>query len=152
MAKDVFIGNGPQMRLARDSLLGLNKEQRECSQSGAPRGQLGCNAQLCHCRILSTAGKYLSDSYSPRSLASIQDSILTDRKPSPKNPWQEHNYLQKDNPAEYASLMEILYTLKVRGQAGGVCPSGPIRAFWPMRGPWALVCPAATSVSFTMRF
>lgn len=113
------------MHLARDGLLGLNKEQRECSQSGAPRGQLGCNAQLCHCRILSTAGKYLSDSYSPRSLASIQDSILTDRKTSAKNPWQEHNYLQKNNPAEYASLMETLYTLKVRGQAGGVCPPAP---------------------------
>uniref|UniRef100_A0A671F603 Conserved oligomeric Golgi complex subunit 7 n=2 Tax=Rhinolophus ferrumequinum TaxID=59479 RepID=A0A671F603_RHIFE len=66
-------------------------------------------------KILSTAGKYLSDSYSPRSLAGIQDSVLTDRKPSAKNPWQEHNYLQKDNPAEYASLMEILYTLKEKG-------------------------------------
>jgi hypothetical protein len=38
---------------------------------------------------------------------------LTDKKSPAKNPWQEYNYLQKDNPAEYASLMEILYTLKV---------------------------------------
>lgn len=67
----------------------------------------------CSCRILSTAGKYLSDAYSPRSLSGVQDSLLTDRKSSAKNPWQEYNYLQKDNPAEYASLMEILYTLKV---------------------------------------
>lgn len=131
------------MLLARDGLLGLNKEQRECSQSGAPRGQLGCNAQLCPCRILSTAGKYLSDSYSPRSLAGIQDSVLTDRKPSAKNPWQEHNYLQKDSPAEYASLMETLYTLKVRGQAGGVGPLGPIGPSGPCVGPgrWCVLLP-----------
>ncbi|ELW66292.1 Conserved oligomeric Golgi complex subunit 7 [Tupaia chinensis] len=68
-------------------------------------------------RILSTAGKYLSDSYSPRSLAGFQDSILTDKKSTAKNPWQEYNYLQKDNPAEYASLMEILYTLKEKGSS-----------------------------------
>ncbi|XP_006730882.1 conserved oligomeric Golgi complex subunit 7 [Leptonychotes weddellii] len=68
-------------------------------------------------RILSTAGKYLSDSYSPRSLAGFQDSILTDKKSSAKNPWQEYNYLQKENPAEYASLMEILYTLKEKGSS-----------------------------------
>ncbi|XP_016078193.1 PREDICTED: conserved oligomeric Golgi complex subunit 7 isoform X2 [Miniopterus natalensis] len=68
-------------------------------------------------RILSTAGKYLSDAYSPRSLSGVQDSLLTDRKSSAKNPWQEYNYLQKDNPAEYASLMEILYTLKEKGSS-----------------------------------
>uniref|UniRef100_A0ABK0M3E9 Conserved oligomeric Golgi complex subunit 7 n=1 Tax=Rattus norvegicus TaxID=10116 RepID=A0ABK0M3E9_RAT len=68
-------------------------------------------------RILSTAGKYLSDSYSPRSLAGFQDSILTDKKSPAKNPWQEYNYLQKDNPAEYANLMEILYTLKEKGSS-----------------------------------
>nr|XP_060504770.1 conserved oligomeric Golgi complex subunit 7 [Panthera onca] len=68
-------------------------------------------------RILSTAGRYLSDSYSPRNLAGFQDSILTDRKSSTRNPWQEYNYLQKDNPAEYASLMEILYTLKEKGSS-----------------------------------
>ncbi|XP_052055885.1 conserved oligomeric Golgi complex subunit 7 isoform X2 [Apodemus sylvaticus] len=68
-------------------------------------------------RILATAGRYLSDSYSPRSLAGFQDSILTDKKSPAKNPWQEYNYLQKDNPAEYASLMEILYTLKEKGSS-----------------------------------
>uniref|UniRef100_A0A8D1WWH8 Conserved oligomeric Golgi complex subunit 7 n=1 Tax=Sus scrofa TaxID=9823 RepID=A0A8D1WWH8_PIG len=68
-------------------------------------------------RILSTAGKYLSDSYSPRSLTGFQDSILTDKKSSAKNPWQEYNYLQKDSPAEYGSLMEILYTLKEKGSS-----------------------------------
>uniref|UniRef100_H0X3T8 Conserved oligomeric Golgi complex subunit 7 n=1 Tax=Otolemur garnettii TaxID=30611 RepID=H0X3T8_OTOGA len=68
-------------------------------------------------RILSTAGKYLSDPGGPWSLAGFQDSILTDKKSSAKNPWQEYNYLQKDNPAEYASLMEILYTLKEKGSS-----------------------------------
>ncbi|KAM9210877.1 conserved oligomeric Golgi complex subunit 7 isoform 2-T2 [Dugong dugon] len=68
-------------------------------------------------RILSIAGKYLSDSYCPRSLTGFQDSILTDKKSTAKNPWQEYNYLQKDNPAEYASLMEILYTLKEKGSS-----------------------------------
>ncbi|PNI23193.1 COG7 isoform 2, partial [Pan troglodytes] len=85
-----------------------------------------CGELLRHCgdfeqqlanRILSTAGKYLSDSCSPRSLAGFQESILTDKKNSAKNPWQEYNYLQKDNPAEYASLMEILYTLKEKGSS-----------------------------------
>lgn len=85
-----------------------------------------CGELLRHCgdfeqqlanRILSTAGKYLSDSCSPRSLAGFQESILTDKKSSAKNPWQEYNYLQKDNPAEYASLMEILYTLKEKGSS-----------------------------------
>ncbi|XP_060030087.1 conserved oligomeric Golgi complex subunit 7 [Erinaceus europaeus] len=66
-------------------------------------------------RILSTAGKFLSDSYSPRSLAGLQEGILTDKKSSARNPWQEYNYLQRENPSEYASLMEILYTLKEKG-------------------------------------
>ncbi|XP_006892752.1 PREDICTED: conserved oligomeric Golgi complex subunit 7 [Elephantulus edwardii] len=68
-------------------------------------------------RILSTAGKYLPDSYCPRSLISFQDSILTDRKSAAKNPWQEYNYFQKDSSADYASLMEVLYTLKEKGSS-----------------------------------
>ncbi|KAM9099849.1 conserved oligomeric Golgi complex subunit 7 [Sarcophilus harrisii] len=85
-----------------------------------------CGELLRHCgdfeqqlanRILSTAGKYLADSYSPRSLTGFQDSSLTDKKSSVKNPWQEYNYLQKENPVEYASLMEVLYTLKEKGSS-----------------------------------
>uniref|UniRef100_A0A7M4FXN8 Conserved oligomeric Golgi complex subunit 7 n=1 Tax=Crocodylus porosus TaxID=8502 RepID=A0A7M4FXN8_CROPO len=64
-------------------------------------------------RILSTAGKYLSDSYSPCSLSGLQDVSLADKKSTGKNPWQEYNYLQKENPVEHASLLETLYTLKV---------------------------------------
>ncbi|XP_072463378.1 conserved oligomeric Golgi complex subunit 7 isoform X3 [Notamacropus eugenii] len=85
-----------------------------------------CGELLRHCgdfeqqlanRILSTAGKYLADSYSPRSLTGFQDSSLTEKKSSVKNPWQEYNYLQKENPVEYASLMEVLYTLKEKGSS-----------------------------------
>lgn len=89
----------------------LWEEPLEDSESSASRS--GHGAHRFPFRILATAGRYLSDSYSPRSLAGFQDSILTDKKSPAKNPWQEYNYLQKDNPAEYASLMEILYTLKV---------------------------------------
>lgn len=64
-------------------------------------------------RILSTAGKYLSDSYSPCSFSGFQDTSSAEKKCSIKNPWQEYNYLLKENPSEYASLMETLYTLKV---------------------------------------
>lgn len=72
-------------------------------------------------RILSTAGKYLSDSYSPCSFSGFQDASSAEKKSSIKNPWQEYNYLLKENPSEYASLMETLYTLKVAFGAGGVC-------------------------------
>lgn len=64
-------------------------------------------------RILSTAGKYLSESYSPRSLTGIQEASSTERRNATKNPWQEYNYLQRGNVAEYNNLMEVLYSLKV---------------------------------------
>lgn len=68
-------------------------------------------------RILGTAGKYLSESYSPRSLAGIQEASSTERKSTTKNPWQEYNYLQRGNAAEYNSLMEVLYSLKVQSSS-----------------------------------
>lgn len=68
-------------------------------------------------RILGTAGKYLSETYSPRSLAGIQEASSTDRKSSTKNPWQEYNYLQRGSMTEYNSLMEVLYSLKVWSRA-----------------------------------
>ncbi|NWX32732.1 COG7 protein, partial [Notiomystis cincta] len=68
-------------------------------------------------RILSTAGKYLSDSYSPCSFSGFQDTSSAEKKSSIKNPWQEYNYLLKENPSEYASLMETLYTLKEKGSS-----------------------------------
>ncbi|KAI1896198.1 hypothetical protein AGOR_G00092340 [Albula goreensis] len=77
--------------------------------------QCGAYEQQLSNRILATAGKYLSESYSPRSLTGIQEASTADRKASTKNPWQEYNYLLKGNPAEYASLMEMLYNLKEKG-------------------------------------
>uniref|UniRef100_A0A8C7P396 Conserved oligomeric Golgi complex subunit 7 n=1 Tax=Oncorhynchus mykiss TaxID=8022 RepID=A0A8C7P396_ONCMY len=66
-------------------------------------------------KILATAGKYLSESYSPRSLAGIQEASSTERKASGRNPWQEYNYLQRGNMSEYNSLMGLLYSLKEKG-------------------------------------
>uniref|UniRef100_A0A3P8WXH6 Conserved oligomeric Golgi complex subunit 7 n=1 Tax=Cynoglossus semilaevis TaxID=244447 RepID=A0A3P8WXH6_CYNSE len=66
-------------------------------------------------RILSTAGKYLSDSYSPRSLAGIQEVSSAEWKSTTKNPWQEYNYLQRGNTAEYNNFLEVLYSIKEKG-------------------------------------
>ncbi|XP_034070330.1 conserved oligomeric Golgi complex subunit 7 [Gymnodraco acuticeps] len=77
--------------------------------------QCGAFEQQLSNRILGSAGKYLSDSYSPRSLAGLQEASSTDRRSTTKNPWQEYNYLQRGNIAEYNSLMEVLFSLKEKG-------------------------------------
>ncbi|CAL8260925.1 unnamed protein product [Arctogadus glacialis] len=75
--------------------------------------QFGAFEQQLSNKILGTAGKYLSESYSPRSLPAIQEVSSSDRKcPSGRSPWQEYNYLQKGNTAEYNGVMELLYSLK----------------------------------------
>ncbi|KAJ7984548.1 hypothetical protein DPEC_G00355940 [Dallia pectoralis] len=77
--------------------------------------QCGAYEQQLTNRILATAGKYLSESYSPRSLTGIQEASSAERKASGRNPWQEYNFLQRGNMAEYSSLMEVLYSLKEKG-------------------------------------
>lgn len=77
--------------------------------------QCGAFEQQLSNKILGTAGKYLSESYSPRSLAGIQEASVTERKSAARNPWQEYNYLQRGNMVEYNSLMEVLYSLKEKG-------------------------------------
>ncbi|KAK2884859.1 conserved oligomeric Golgi complex subunit 7 [Channa argus] len=77
--------------------------------------QCGAFEQQLSNKILGTAGKYLSESYSPRSLAGIQEATSTERKNATKNPWQEYNYLQRGNIAQYNGLMEVLYLLKEKG-------------------------------------
>ncbi|XP_029953334.1 conserved oligomeric Golgi complex subunit 7 [Salarias fasciatus] len=77
--------------------------------------QCGAFEQQLSNKILGTAGKYLSESYSPRSLTGIQEATSTERKSATKNPWQEYNYLQRGNVAEYNNLMEVLYSLKEKG-------------------------------------
>lgn len=74
-------------------------------------------------RILSTAGKYLSDSYSSCGLGSLPEAG-SERPSAAKNPWQEYNYLQQESPAEYASLLETLFALKVRGERARPVPLG----------------------------
>ncbi|XP_037670377.1 conserved oligomeric Golgi complex subunit 7 isoform X2 [Choloepus didactylus] len=108
----------PPNSLFQEDWTAFQNSVRIIATCGELLRQCGDFEQQLANRILSTAGKYLSDSYSPQSLAGFQDSILTDRKSSVKNPWQEYNHLQKDNPVEYASLMEILYTLKSWNTAG----------------------------------
>ncbi|XP_024416131.2 conserved oligomeric Golgi complex subunit 7 isoform X1 [Desmodus rotundus] len=107
----------PPNSLFQEDWTAFQNSVRIIATCGELLRQCGDFEQQLANRILSTAGKYLSDSYSPRSLTGFQDSILTDKKSSIKNPWQEYNYLQKDNPAEYTSLMEILYTLKEKGSS-----------------------------------
>ncbi|KAL6033186.1 hypothetical protein STEG23_023802 [Scotinomys teguina] len=107
----------PPNSLFQEDWTAFQNSVRIIATCGELLRQCGDFEQQLANRVLSTAGKYLSDSYSPRSLAGFQDSILTDKKSPAKNPWQEYNYLQKDNPAEYASLMEILYTLKEKGSS-----------------------------------
>lgn len=77
--------------------------------------QCGAFEQQLSNKILGTAGKYLSESYSPRSLTGIQEAASAERKSAAKNPWQEYNYLQRGNVAEYNNLMEVLYSLKEKG-------------------------------------
>uniref|UniRef100_A0A8C7IC52 Conserved oligomeric Golgi complex subunit 7 n=1 Tax=Oncorhynchus kisutch TaxID=8019 RepID=A0A8C7IC52_ONCKI len=76
-------------------------------------------------KILATAGKYLSESYSPRSLAGIQEASSTERKASGRNPWQEYNYLQRGNMSEYNSLMGLLYSLKEKGTGNSILLAEP---------------------------
>ncbi|XP_061564543.1 conserved oligomeric Golgi complex subunit 7 [Cololabis saira] len=87
--------------------------------------QCGAFEQQLSNKILGTAGKYLSESYSPRTLAGIQEVSSTERKSATKNPWQEYNYLQKGNVAEYNSLMEVLYSLKEKGTGNSSLLSEP---------------------------
>ncbi|KAM6423601.1 conserved oligomeric Golgi complex subunit 7 isoform 1-T2 [Liasis olivaceus] len=65
-------------------------------------------------RILSKAGKFLLESYRPCSLSGFQEPS-PEKQSHVKNPWQEYCYLQQESPAEYAALLETLYTLKEKG-------------------------------------
>ncbi|XP_029431945.1 conserved oligomeric Golgi complex subunit 7 isoform X4 [Rhinatrema bivittatum] len=91
--------------------------------------QFGDFEQQLANRILATAGKYLSESYSPRSLSGLQDTSAPEKKNVAKNPWQEYNYLLKGNPMENASLMETLYTLKEKGTVNNTLLAASRAAF-----------------------
>uniref|UniRef100_A0A8C3VRR6 Conserved oligomeric Golgi complex subunit 7 n=1 Tax=Catagonus wagneri TaxID=51154 RepID=A0A8C3VRR6_9CETA len=105
----------PSSSLFQEDWTAFQNSVRIIATCGELLRQCGDLEQQLASKILSTAGKYLWDSYSPRSLTGFQDGILADKKSSARNPWQEYNYLQKESPAEFGSLMEILYTLKEKG-------------------------------------
>ncbi|XP_065588739.1 conserved oligomeric Golgi complex subunit 7 isoform X1 [Cyrtonyx montezumae] len=105
----------PSDSLFQEDWTAFQNSVRIISTCGELLHQCGDFEQQLANRILLTAGKYLSDSYSPCSFSGFQDTSATEKKSSVKNPWQEYNYLLKENPSEYASLMETLYTLKEKG-------------------------------------
>ncbi|KAM4624358.1 conserved oligomeric Golgi complex subunit 7 isoform 1-T1 [Polymixia lowei] len=105
----------PTSSVFQDDWTAFQNSVRIIATCGELLRQCGEFEQQLSNKILGTAGKYLSDSYSPRSLAGIQEASSTDRKSSAKNPWQEYNYLQRGNMVEYNSLMEVLFSLKEKG-------------------------------------
>uniref|UniRef100_A0A3Q2VVH3 Conserved oligomeric Golgi complex subunit 7 n=1 Tax=Haplochromis burtoni TaxID=8153 RepID=A0A3Q2VVH3_HAPBU len=105
----------PSSSVFQEDWTAFQNSVRIISTCGELLRQCGAFEQQLSNKILATAGKYLSESYSPRSLAGIQEATSTERKSATKNPWQEYNYLQRGNVAEYNNLMELLYSLKEKG-------------------------------------
>ncbi|XP_042364374.1 conserved oligomeric Golgi complex subunit 7 [Plectropomus leopardus] len=105
----------PSLSVFQEDWTAFQNSVRIIATCGELLRQCGAFEQQLSNKILGTAGKYLSESYSPRSLAGIQEASSTERKSATKNPWQEYNYLQRGNMAEYNSLMEVLYSLKEKG-------------------------------------
>ncbi|XP_041134291.1 conserved oligomeric Golgi complex subunit 7-like isoform X1 [Polyodon spathula] len=105
----------PNGSLFQEDWTAFQNSVRIIATCGELLRQCGAYEQQLANRFLSTAGRYLSDSYSPSSLTGIQEASAVDRRSSTRNPWQEYNYLLKGNVAEYASLMEMLYNLKEKG-------------------------------------
>ncbi|MBN3275253.1 COG7 protein, partial [Polyodon spathula] len=105
----------PNSSLFQEDWTAFQNSVRIIATCGELLRQCGAYEQQLANRFLSTAGRYLSDSYSPSSLTGIQEASAADRRSSTRNPWQEYNYLLKGNAAEYASLMEMLYNLKEKG-------------------------------------
>uniref|UniRef100_A0A671LMV8 Conserved oligomeric Golgi complex subunit 7 n=1 Tax=Sinocyclocheilus anshuiensis TaxID=1608454 RepID=A0A671LMV8_9TELE len=75
--------------------------------------QCGAFEQQLSNKILGRAGRFLWEGFNPRSLTGLQEGVAERR--SQKNPWQEYNYLQQTNMAEYNTLLETLHSLKEKG-------------------------------------
>uniref|UniRef100_A0A671RK22 Conserved oligomeric Golgi complex subunit 7 n=1 Tax=Sinocyclocheilus anshuiensis TaxID=1608454 RepID=A0A671RK22_9TELE len=75
--------------------------------------QCGAFEQQLSNKILGRAGCFLWEGFNPRSLTGLQEGVAERR--SQKNPWQEYNYLQQTNTAEYNTLLETLHSLKEKG-------------------------------------
>ncbi|KAM3591560.1 uncharacterized protein V6R79_003905 [Siganus canaliculatus] len=113
--KKCKLEDAPTSSIFQEDWTAFQNSVRIIATCGELLRQCGAFEQQLSNKILATAGKYLSDSYSPRSLAGIQEASSTERKSTTKNPWQEYNYLQRGNMVEYNSLMEVLYSLKEKG-------------------------------------
>ncbi|TMS22433.1 Conserved oligomeric Golgi complex subunit 7 [Larimichthys crocea] len=113
--KKCKLEDNPSSSVFQEDWTAFQNSVRIIATCGELLRQCGAFEQQLSNKILGTAGKYLSESYSPRSLAGIQEASATERKSATKNPWQEYNYLQRGNMAEYNSLMEVLYSLKEKG-------------------------------------
>lgn len=113
--KKCKLEDAPTSSVFQEDWTAFQNSVRIIATCGELLRQCGAFEQQLSNKILGTAGKYLSESYSPRSLAGIQEASSTERKSATKNPWQEYNYLQRGNMAEYNSLMEVLYSLKEKG-------------------------------------
>uniref|UniRef100_A0A9J8BY10 Conserved oligomeric Golgi complex subunit 7 n=1 Tax=Cyprinus carpio carpio TaxID=630221 RepID=A0A9J8BY10_CYPCA len=75
--------------------------------------QCGAFEQQLSNKILGRAGRFLWEGFNPRSLTGLQEGVAERR--SQKNPWQEYNYLQQTNTAEYNTVLETLHSLKEKG-------------------------------------
>lgn len=113
--KKCKLEDAPTSSVFQEDWTAFQNSVRIIATCGELLRQCGAFEQQLSNKILGTAGKYLSESYSPRSLAGIQEASSTERKSATKNPWQEYNYLQRGDMAEYNSLMEVLYSLKEKG-------------------------------------
>lgn len=113
--KKCKLEDAPSSSVFQEDWTAFQNSVRIIATCGELLRQCGAFEQQLSNKILGTAGKYLSESYSPRSLAGIQEVSSTERKSTTKNPWQEYNYLQRGNVAEYNNLMEVLFSLKEKG-------------------------------------
>ncbi|KAL8174937.1 UNVERIFIED_CONTAM: Golgi transport complex subunit 7 [Gekko kuhli] len=104
----------PPESLFQEDWTAFQSSVRIMAACGELLRQCGDFEQQLANRILSTAGKHLSDSYGPCGLGSLPESG-SERPSAVKNPWQEYNYLQQENPGEYATLLETLCALKEKG-------------------------------------
>ncbi|XP_077406986.1 conserved oligomeric Golgi complex subunit 7 [Vanacampus margaritifer] len=113
--KKCKLEDAPSSAVFQEDWTAFQNSVRIIATCGELLRQCGAFEQQLSNKIMGTAGKYLSESYSPRSLAGIQEASATERKGATKNPWHEYNYLQRGSMAEYNALMEVLYSLKEKG-------------------------------------
>ncbi|XP_061823672.1 conserved oligomeric Golgi complex subunit 7 [Nerophis lumbriciformis] len=113
--KKCKLEDAPTSSVFREDWTAFQNSVRIIATCGELLRQCGAFEQQLSNKIMGTAGKYLSETYSPRSLAGIQEASAAERKGATKNPWQEYNYLHRGSMTDYNCLMEVLYSLKEKG-------------------------------------